>query len=139
MEVLIMRQLISLIVLLVFLQSSTVFAKDVCVQSSFLGFFIFKNVKIGKKPFVGEWLHGLTNCNGQLSSPVMGIADEKFGTVRIGVTAYMPGCPSTSMIAFTMAGDKDFNATGEIDRGSNGIGNKDGTEIWTAVDCSQIP
>lgn len=134
-----MKKLIVFLALSLFLQASTLFAKDICVESNFLGSLIFKNVKIDKRPFVGKWFHGVAGCNGQLSAPVIGIADMQNTTVRIGVTAYMVGCGDSSSFVFTMLGDKDFNATGNIDRGSNGIGNTDGFDTWTSVDCNQVP
>jgi len=91
-----MKKVIVFLAFSLFLQASTLFAKDICVQSNFLGFLVFKNVKIDKRPFTGKWLHGSSNCNGQLSAPVIGVADSQLTTVRIAVTAYLVGCSDSS-------------------------------------------
>jgi hypothetical protein len=136
-----MQKLIKLLIVSLLLPFGILHAQDLCVQSSLPGpfFFRFENVKLEKKPFAGKFFHGNPNCAGQISSPVMGVANKQGTSVRIGITVFMAGCQDNPTLIWTMIGDESFNATGSLDRPANGLGTADASDTWTAIDCNQIP
>ena len=115
-------------------------ARDVCVQDD-AGYWLFKKVKIPKKPGSIAPLTGVYVEAGEVA-PASGtgyvIAD---GRVVVGMTAHgfapLDNKVLTTNRAVTFAVDaKTFQGVGYTD--VDGDGSLDTSDGWTPVDCSEV-
>jgi hypothetical protein len=109
-------------------------AANICVQNNFGQYFRFSGVPTplvrGKTINVRGEFHPAGNDINLPFEGAVTLASDGV-TTRIGIMTYSG--PVTSMVIWSMVGDKKFNATGTYDDGA--LGSPDGNDTWTRVSC----
>jgi hypothetical protein len=111
------------------------FAKNICVQDSYVNYLVFVNAKAPKKPGNAASLQGYYVDTGA-SFPFSGSAIMRAnGDVVIGVTVLATIAGGNYVRSMTMLGDASFDADGNY---NDGDGAMDVAQSWTPIDCSSL-
>jgi hypothetical protein len=117
------------VVLTLVLSAELSFAKKICLQDGFGGFWELKGGKIDKKPYTAKYI--VDSC--EIPGYVTAI------TYSTGVQGTFVHTQTTAcnVVMYQIFGDKKFNGSGTYDILANG--SVDGNVTMTKVGCSSLP
>jgi hypothetical protein len=106
------------------------FAKKICLQDNFGGFWELKGGKIDKKPYTAKYIVG-GNC--EIPGYVTAVTDST-GVQVAFVHTHTDICQT---VMYQIFGDKKFNGSGSYDMLADG--SIEGNITMTKISCSSLP